>query len=56
MLVYEETANDLHRELSRIEKKPPFCLCARAKHALKALITRKILRTEDVQCKTEESP
>ena len=46
MLVYEETANDLHRELSCIEKKPPFCLCARANHAL---------RNKDAQCKTEES-
>ena len=53
---YKETANDFHRELSRIEKKPPFCLCARANHALRALITSKILRSKDAQCKTEESP
>ena len=56
MLVYEEMANDLHRELSRIEKMPLFCLCARANHALRALITRKIVRSKDAQCKTEESP
>ena len=56
MLVYEETANDLHRELSHIGKKPPLCLCARANHALQTLITHKILRSEDAQCKTEESP
>ena len=36
MLVNEETANDLHRELCRIEKKPPFCLFARANDALRA--------------------
>ena len=56
MLVYEETANDLHLELSRIGKRPLFCLCARANHALRARITRKILRRKDAQCKTEESP
>ena len=56
MLVYEETVNDLHRELSRIEKMPPFCSCARANHALQALITLKIVRIKDAQCKTEESP
>ena len=56
MLVYEETTNDFHRELRRVEKKPPFCLCARANLALRALITRKILGSEDAQCKTEESP
>ena len=44
MLVNEETENHLHRELSRKEKNPPFCVCARANHALRALITRKILR------------
>ena len=46
MVVYKETANDLHRELSHIEKKPLFCLCARANHALRALITCKILRSK----------
>ena len=56
MLVKEEMANDLYRELIRIEKKLSFCLCARANHALRALITRKILRSRDAQCKTEESP
>ena len=56
MLVYEKTVNDLHRELSRIEKKPPFCLCAQANHTLRALITRKILRSKDAQCKADELP
>ena len=58
MRVYKETANDLHRELSLTVRlnKPQFCLNARANHALRALITRKILRSKDVQCKTEESP
>ena len=55
MLVYEETANDLHRKLSRPEKSRHF-VCARANHALRALITRKILRSKDAQCKTKESP
>ena len=49
MLVYEETANDLHRELSYIEKSRHFVYVC-------ALITRKILRSKDAQCKTEESP
>ena len=44
MLVYEETTNDLHRELSRIEKSRHFCLCARANHAWRVLITRKMRR------------
>ena len=56
MLVYDETANDLHRELSRMEKKPPFCLCAHANHALRALIKHKTLRSKDAQCKTVKSP
>ena len=56
MLVYEGRANDFHRELSRIKQKSPFCLCARANHALRALITRKILRSKAAQCKTEGSP
>ena len=57
MPVYKETANDLHRELMKpYSKKPPFCLCARANRALRAPITRKILRSKDAQCKTEESP
>ena len=56
MLVYEETANDLDRELSGIEKKSAFCLCACFNHALRALITRKILRRKDAQYKTEETP
>ena len=56
MLVYVETVNDLHRELSRIEQKPPCCLCARANHALRALITCKIVRNTHAQCETEESP
>ena len=38
MLVYEETANDLHRELSRIEKSRHFVY-------VRALITHKILRS-----------
>ena len=34
MLVYEETAIDRHREVSLIEKKPPFCLlCMRTDRA-----------------------
>ena len=49
MLVYEETANDFHRELSRIEKSRHFV-------SVRALITRKILRSKDAQCKTEVSP
>ena len=49
MLVYEETANDLHREPSRIEKSRHFA-------NVRALITRKILPSKDAQCKTEESP
>ena len=56
MLVYEETANDLHLELSRIRKKLPFCLRARCNHALRARITRKVLHSKDAQCKSEESP
>ena len=50
------SGNDLHRELSRVGKEPPFCLCARANHALCARITRKTLHSKDAQCKTEESP
>ena len=49
MFVYEGTANDLHRELSRIEKSRHFVY-------VRALIARKILRRKDAQCKTEESP
>ena len=56
MLIYYEMANDLHHKLSHTEKKPPFGLCVRANHALRALITRKILHIKDAQCKTEESP
>ena len=55
MLVYEKTAIDLHRELSRIEKSRHF-VYLRANHALRALITRKSLRSKDAQLKTEESP
>ena len=54
MPVYEETANDLHREPIRIEK-AAICWCARANYA-RAHCTRKILRSKDAQCKTEESP
>ena len=49
MLGYEEISNDLHRELSRIEKSRHFVY-------VRALITRQILRSRDAQCKTEESP
>ena len=49
MFVYEETANVLQRELSLIEKSRHFVY-------VRALITRKILRSKDAQCKTEESP
>ena len=49
MLIYEETANDLHRELSRIEKNRHFVY-------VRAQITRKVLRSKDEQCKIEESP
>ena len=51
----EETANDLNRELSRFEKNRHFNY-VRANHALRALSTRKILRSKDAQCKTEGSP
>ena len=33
-----------------IEKRPPFCLFARPNHALRALITRNILRNMNAQC------
>ena len=49
MLVYKGTANELHRELSRIEKSRHFVY-------ERTLITRKIMRSKDAQCKTEESP
>ena len=52
MHVYEEAANDLHRELSGIKKSRHFVYI----RALVALIMRKILRSKDVECKTEESP
>ena len=39
-----QSATYLCRKPGRIEKKPPFCLCASAYRALRALITRKILR------------
>ena len=55
MLVYEEMENDLHRELSRIEKSRHF-VCVRTNHVLRMLITRKILRSRDTHCKAEESP
>ena len=55
MLVYEKTAIYPHRELRRIEKNAPFCLCVRAHHALRALITRKLLRSTNAQYQTEES-
>ena len=48
MLAYEVTANSLHRELSRIEKSRHF-VYVRANHALRAPITRKILRSKDAQ-------
>ena len=52
-----ENGDFLHREPSSVyRKKPPFCLCAHAHHALHALITPKILRSKNAQCKTEESP
>ena len=55
MLVYEQTANGLHPELSRMEKNRYF-VYVRALIAHCALITRKILRSKDAQCKTEKSP
>ena len=56
MLVYDEVANYRHHKLSHTEKKPLFGLCVRANHALRALITRKILHSKYAQCKTKESP
>ena len=48
MLVNEKTTLYLHREPYR--KEPPFY--ERANHAMHTLITRKILRSKDAQCKT----
>ena len=47
MLVYEKTAISLHHDLSRIEKSHNFVYAH-------VLITRKILRSKNAQCKTEE--
>ena len=54
MLVYEEAENDLHHELSRIEKSGHFVCDMRALITHCAYeITRNILRSKYVQCQTE---
>ena len=56
MLVYEEIGKWFSSRAEPYRKKAAILLSARANYALRTLITHKILRSRDAQCKTEESP
>ena len=56
MLIYEKTTIYLAHEPSRKEKAAIFLMLLNVRALVRALITRKFMRSKDAQCKTEEWP
>ena len=56
MLVYKKTTIYLAHEPSRKEKPAIFLMLLNVRALVRALITRKFMRSKDAQCKTEEWP